>query len=344
MKIKHLMMPFIIGCLLIGCSPKQNLSSSFNSSGLSIYFCDEIPVRNEITVLNNKAIERINTEYVSSFNRLKSINSNAVFSPVSFAVTDSLKRDDLDVVQEITENITVSKNSFSCNSINAAVRPWANAFNNEDIQKYKNSRVSVFSGSEDELKEPLKNLFGTDIKFGPGTTYINQINLNDGFYRPWEMEKRSFSAQNEVDYAFKKGDFLCFEDDDAIAVQVVLSLSTLTLIMPKDDKTLGELDFSSILAKPLVYMTANVHVPEFQLSYQFSENDPDPLFEGRYTLQETTFAFDHYGIKASSTTQSVPTSSNNQVLRDIVFDKPFLFVSAVEDLPIYVGTVYQISK
>ena len=81
-----------------------------------------------------------------------------------------------------------------------------------------------------------------------------------------------------------------------------------------------------------------ISIPEFKLSSKLLLASTIEYF----VQQDNSFSFDKYGVEGSSFTIMGPTSTNPDYDVALTVDKPFMFVSSYQSLPLFIGSVFSL--
>lgn len=299
----------------------------------------EAPILAKAPSLSETEENRLQSALSQGLSYIESEEGNALFSPLSYALTKGLEERDLDFVGPLTEKTNfVYGSQTKITSLNAVA--VFRDVSEDEISRYKQSHVSVFHGSTlDAVNARLSDYFcrGINLKFAVDA-YINQIALEDDADQPWATEMRDFDGKGEKRFATKRQSGIDYvENEDSWFLAAKIGYTDLFVAYPKEGYQRNQIRLDGWLDKTAYAKaaSASVSIPEFKVDCSYSEGGDDGV--GVNLTQASEFSFDHYGVKGRAITISQPTASGPGPERYFVVDRPFYFASAFQGIPLFVG-------
>ena len=160
------------------------------------------------------------------------------------------------------------------------------------------------------------------------------------------------------------------EGEDYTVVSVSMDEGEMIFVLPKEGIKLSKLTKEKSLNEILALVTGDdmeegkvsISIPKYEVSYNMSENLKDTLetlgakkmfsdecewaildnAPATYIMQEVKFIVDENGVEAAAATAITATYGIDESTIDleIVLDRPFMYILMKEDVPLFIGTIY----
>ena len=286
-----------------------------------------------VNAITNKASETI--AYIS-------FTDNAVYSPLGDYASSLLKTEDnLAIYKSLSELVNVRFGDFSLSSQAAFATTEAK---DEHLLpgQYEANNVSYFSGKVDELSNSLSRFYNREIRLMDSGDYsLDDVELSDRFSEPIAQtedivfkgkEEKAISALAIIQDAY------FYSSSEYSSVMFNVGKTALTIFMNSDSSVNPSLALNSKISEIGERKRVKISIPEFKLSSKLLLASTIEYF----VQQDNSFSFDKYGVEGSSFTIMGPTSTSPDYDVAFTVDKPFMFASSYQSLPLFIGSVFSL--